>query len=141
MEATATANYLGTGNRKVALVLALIRGKRVEEALGTLRFVPNAGAALVEKALRSALANAASRNANVNLEEVRVLRCWANKGPLQRNAKRFIPRAMGRASAIHKRTCHLTIVVGDSSADSLKVSAAVSAGSGASMARVRKEKR
>lgn len=145
MEATATARFLGTGNRKVALVLALVRGKRVEEALGILRFTPNAGAALIEKALRSALANAASRNANLNLEEVRVLRCWANQGPLQRNAKRFIPRAMGRASAIHKKTCHLTIVVGDTVAGSVQTNkagrsvAAASAGSGQS--RARKEKK
>jgi large subunit ribosomal protein L22 len=113
MEATATARFLGTSNRKVGIVLDLIRGKKVEEALGTLRFTPKASAALVEKTLRSALANAASREAGLNLEKVRVQKCFANQGPLKRNAKRFIPRAMGRASAIHKRTCHLTIVVGD----------------------------
>jgi large subunit ribosomal protein L22 len=114
MEAQATARYLGTGHRKVKAVLDLIRGKQVEEALGALRFIPRAASSMVEKALRSALANASNREAGLNLDKVRVLRCFANQGPLQRNAKRFIPRAMGRASAIHKRTCHLTIVVGDS---------------------------
>ena len=112
MEASATAKYLATGHRKVAAILPLIRGKKVEEALGTLRFTTRAAAAMVEKALRSALANASAKQAGLDVAELRVLRAVANQGPLRRNAKRFIPRAMGRASGIHRRSCHLTVVVG-----------------------------
>jgi large subunit ribosomal protein L22 len=113
MQSTATAKYLRTGNRKVGIVLALIRGKKVEEALQILRFCPRDAAEMVEKALRSAIANANQGESKLNLDMARVTHCNANYGGLVRNAKRFIPRAMGRASAIHKRMCHLTIVVDD----------------------------
>jgi large subunit ribosomal protein L22 len=113
MEATATVRYLKTGNRKVEIVLDLIRGKRVEEAISILRFSERATAKPVEKLLRSAMANAAQKNTNLDLDVVRVSRCWANIGPVQRNARRFVPRAMGRASKIAKKTCHVTIVLAD----------------------------
>jgi large subunit ribosomal protein L22 len=113
MQASATARYLKTGNRKVEIVLDLVRGKRVEEALRVLRFTPKASAKMVEKLLRSAMANAVQKNPNLDLEKVKVARCWANVGPIQRNARRFVPRAMGRASKIAKKTCHLTIVLDD----------------------------
>jgi large subunit ribosomal protein L22 len=113
MKATATAKYLRTGNRKVGIVLELIRGKRVEEALNTLRFCGVDSAKMVDKALRSAIANANQGEARLNLDSARVVECRANYGGTVRFAKRFIPRAMGRASAIHKRMCHLTIVVDD----------------------------
>jgi large subunit ribosomal protein L22 len=113
MQAKATARYLSTGNRKVGIVLELIRGKRVEEALQILRFTQKRTALMVEKVLRSALSNAHQKDAALQVEKMKVLSCTADQGPLRRNAKRFIPRAMGRASKIHKRSCHLTVVVGD----------------------------
>lgn len=113
MEATATVRYLKTGNRKVEIVLDLIRGKKVEEALSILRFTRKATAKPVEKLLRSAMANAAQKNPNLELEQVKVSRCWANVGPVRQNARRFVPRAMGRASKIAKKTCHVTIVLAD----------------------------
>jgi large subunit ribosomal protein L22 len=100
----------------VGAVLGLIRGKKVEEALQILRFCPRSAADMVEKALRSAIANASQGEARLDLERARVASCVANYGGIVRNAKRFIPRAMGRASAIHKRMCHLTIVVDDAAA-------------------------
>lgn len=113
MRATATAKYLRTGNRKVGIVLELIRGKKVEEALQVLRFCPVDSAQMVDKALRSAIANANQGESRLNVEAARVVECRANYGGTVRFAKRFMPRAMGRASAIRKRMCHLTIIVDD----------------------------
>ncbi len=113
MQATATARYLRTGDRKVGIVLQLIRGKKVEEALQILRFQPRRASAMVEKALKSAIANASQGETRLNLELARVIHCTANQGGVMRNAKRFMPRAMGRAAQMRKRTAHLTIVVSD----------------------------
>lgn len=113
MQSTATARYLRTGNRKVGILLDLIRGKKVEQALQILRFSERRAAALIEKALRSAIANGSQGEAKLDLDRATVVRCVANSGGIVPNAKRFMPRAMGRASGIHKRTTHLTIVVDD----------------------------
>lgn len=113
MQAQATARYLRTGDRKVGAVLKLIRGKRVEEALNVLRFTERRAAEMVEKALRSAIANGSQGDAKLDLERARVVSCIANQGGVVRNAKRFIPRAMGRASGIRKKQTHLTIVLSD----------------------------
>jgi large subunit ribosomal protein L22 len=123
MRSKAIARYLRTGNRKVGIVLDLIRGKKVEEALQVLRFCPVDSAKMVDKALRSAIANANQGDARLNVDIARVVEARANFGGMVRNAKRFMPRAMGRASAIHKRMCHLTIVVDDASKDSKAVAA------------------
>jgi large subunit ribosomal protein L22 len=113
MQAQATARYLRTGDRKVGVVLRLIRGKKVEEALSILRFTERRAAGLVEKALKSAIANGAQGEAKLDLGKARIVSCVANQGGVMRNAKRFMPRAMGRASGIRKRTTHLTIVLSD----------------------------
>jgi large subunit ribosomal protein L22 len=113
MEATATARYLRTSNRKIGIVLKLIRGKKVEEALGILRFTERRAAEMVEKALKSAIANGTQGDAKLDLGKARIVKCIANQGGMVRNAKRFMPRAMGRASGIHKKNAHLTIVLSD----------------------------
>lgn len=113
MQATAKTKFLRSAPRKVQLVLDLIRGKKVEEALQTLRFCERSASDLIEKTLRSAIANASQGEHRLEVENARVIFCTANHGPIMRNAKRFQPRAMGRASAIRKRTTHLTIVVSD----------------------------
>jgi large subunit ribosomal protein L22 len=110
MQAQATARYLRTGDRKVGVVLRLIRGKK---ALSILRFTERRAAGLVEKALKSAIANGAQGEAKLDLGKARIVSCVANQGGVMRNAKRFMPRAMGRASGIRKRTTHLTIVLSD----------------------------
>jgi large subunit ribosomal protein L22 len=113
MQAQATARYLRTGDRKVGAVLKLIRGKKVEEALNTLRFTERRAAEMVEKALRSAIANGNQGEAKLDMAKARIVSCVANQGGVMRNAKRFIPRAMGRASGIRKKQTHLTIVLSD----------------------------
>ncbi len=109
MEVKATAKTLRIPPRKARLVIDLIRGKSVEEATAILKFTPNHAAAAVTKVLKSATANAVNNN-NLNEEKLYVKACYANEGVV---LKRFMPRAKGSASAIHKRTSHITVVVAE----------------------------
>jgi len=96
--------------RKARLVLDQIRGKSVGEALSTLRYTPRAAARIVEKVLRSAIANAEHNHQVRNLDDLRVVLAVADGGP---SMKRVQPRAMGRAFFIKHRSSHLTIGVSD----------------------------
>ena len=96
--------------RKARLVLDQIRGKPVSEALATLRFTPRAAARLIEKVLRSAVANAENNHQVRNLDDLRIVGATADGGP---SMKRVSPRAMGRAFFTKHRTSHLTIAVSD----------------------------
>ncbi len=109
MEARAVARYVRIAPRKVRLVVDAIRGERVESALNILRNLPQRAAPVVEKVLMSAVANAEQQEVS-DVEKLTVKEAVANGGPM---LKRFIPRAMGRATPIHKRTSHITIVVSD----------------------------
>ncbi|MEG2707709.1 MAG: 50S ribosomal protein L22, partial [Vagococcus sp.] len=95
--------------RKARLVIDLIRGKDVEEAAAILKFTPNEAATAIGKVLNSAVANAVNNN-DLDEEKLYVKACYANEGV---TLKRFMPRAKGNASAIHKRTSHITIVVAE----------------------------
>jgi len=107
MEVKATAKTLRIPPRKARLVLDLIRGKDVEEAAAILKFTPNAAAVSIAKVLKSAVSNAVNNN-EMNEDKLYVKACYANEGITM---KRFMPRAKGSASAIHKRTSHITVVV------------------------------
>ncbi|BCV24282.1 MAG TPA: 50S ribosomal protein L22 [Firmicutes bacterium] len=109
MEAKAVARYVRISPSKVRIVLDLIRGKSAAEALGILRFTPKRGSRLVEKVLRSAIANA-QNNLDLNPADLLVLRAYADEGP---TLKRYHPRRMGQAFPILKRTSHITVVVGE----------------------------
>ena len=109
MEAKAVARTIRIAPRKVRLVLDLIRGKEVAEAIAILKLTNKASSPVVEKLLMSALANA-EHNYDMNIDSLVVKEAYANEGP---TLKRFRPRAQGRASAINKRTSHITIVVAD----------------------------
>jgi large subunit ribosomal protein L22 len=110
MITTATARFVRVSARKARLVLDQIRGKPVGDALATLEFTPRAAARVVEKVLRSAVANAEHNHQVRNLDDLRVVRAVADGGP---SLKRVQPRAMGRAFFIKHRTSHLTIAVSD----------------------------
>ncbi|TDM12848.1 50S ribosomal protein L22 [Macrococcus lamae] len=112
MEAKAVARTIRIAPRKVRLVLDLIRGKEVGEAIAILKLTNKASSPVVEKLLMSALANA-EHNYDMNVDTLVVKEAYANEGP---TLKRFRPRAQGRASAINKRTSHITIVVADKEA-------------------------
>ena len=107
MEVKATAKTLRIPPRKARIVIDLIRGKDVAESAAILKFTPNAAADAIAKVLKSAVANAVNNN-EMNEEKLYVKACYANEGI---TLKRFMPRAKGSASAIHKRTSHITIVV------------------------------
>jgi large subunit ribosomal protein L22 len=110
MITSARARFVRVSARKARLVLDQIRGKSVGEALATLQFTPRAAARLIEKVLRSAVANAEHNHQVRNLDDLRVVRAVADGGP---SMKRVQPRAMGRAFFIKHRTSHLTIAVSD----------------------------
>jgi large subunit ribosomal protein L22 len=107
MITSARARFVRVSARKARLVLDQIRGKSVGDALATLEFTPRAAARLIEKVLRSAVANAEA-NHSMTGDELVVKECFADEGP---TLKRFQPRARGRASKIMKRTSHITILL------------------------------
>ncbi|MGQ9623468.1 MAG: 50S ribosomal protein L22 [Candidatus Caldatribacteriaceae bacterium] len=109
MEAKATAKYLRISPRKARQVVNLIRGKKAQEALVLLRFIPKKAARLVYKVLQSAIANA-ENNWNMDVEKLIVSRAYVDHGPTW---KRVHPRAFGRAYLIRKRTSHITVVVSE----------------------------
>jgi large subunit ribosomal protein L22 len=110
MITSARARFVRVSARKARLVLDQIRGKSVGDALATLEYTPRAAARLVEKVLRSAVANAEHNHQVRNLDDLRVVQAIADGGP---SMKRVQPRAMGRAFFIRHRTSHLTIGVSD----------------------------
>ena len=109
MEAKAHARSIRIAPRKVQLVVDLIRGKQVGEAIAILRHTPKAASPVVEKLLNSAIANA-EHNYSLDVNKLVVSQVFVNQGPTM---KRFRPRAMGRASRINKRTSHITLVVAE----------------------------
>ena len=107
METRATSRFVRLTAQKARLVVALIRGKKVEAAMSILEFTPKRGAKTVLKTLKSAVANA-EHTQNVDVDELYVKRAFVDEGP---TAKRFLPRAHGRATKIFKRTSHITVIV------------------------------
>ena len=115
LESRARAKYIRTSPQKAKLVLDLIRGKKASEALSILRFTKKAVAREIEKALRSAIANAvyvADKNQKRRLDEddLYVSACYADRGP---SLKRVRPAPMGRAYQVLKRSAHLTVCVAE----------------------------
>ena len=103
----AIAKYIRISPRKVKIVIDLIRGKQVDQALAILMYTPKAAAPVVLKLLNSAIANA-ENNLQLNRDSLYVAETYANQGP---KLKRYWPRSHGRADQILKRTCHITIVL------------------------------
>ncbi len=110
MEVKAINRYVGSSPRKMRLVVDLIRGKGVEEALSMLHFVPKHAAKTVEKVLRSAISNYQNReeSGRVDTSTLYVKSVFVDGGP---TAKRILPAPMGRAFRMRKRSNHLTVVV------------------------------
>jgi large subunit ribosomal protein L22 len=109
--AQATAKYVRTSAQKAGLVLDLIRGSEVNQALAALRFSKKKIARDIEKVLRSAIANAQQKPGfSGDVERLYVTACFADQGPSQ---KRIRPAPMGRAFRVVKRTAHLTVSVAE----------------------------
>jgi large subunit ribosomal protein L22 len=111
MEVRAVTKYVRISPRKVHEIVDAVKGKRVELALNTLKFMPLKAAAIVEKTLRSALANA-DQKADVDVDTLVVRNVTADVGP---TLKRFRARARGRGTRILKRTSHITVILAEES--------------------------
>ena len=110
MEAVAKARYIRGSARKMRQVMNLVRGKNVEEALNILRFTHKKSALVLEKVVRSAVANVINVYGDKvhDPNELTIVEVMCNEGSMM---KRIQPRAMGRAYRIRKRTCHLMVRV------------------------------
>ena len=108
-EARAQLKFARISARKVKIVADLVRGKKVDEALAIMKFTPKASSPILEKLLKSAIANAENNN-GMKVDDLYVEECYANKGPTM---KRIHPRAQGRAYRIEKRMSHITIVLNE----------------------------
>jgi large subunit ribosomal protein L22 len=107
MEARAVSRHLRIAPRKIRLVADVVRGKPVGEALSILQLMPKKGARLVSKTLKSVVANAENTQ-SVDVDRLYIKRIAVDGGA---TARRFLPRAHGRATVLRKRTSHLTVVV------------------------------
>lgn len=109
MEARAVAKYVRLSTRKTRLVIDVIRGKNVNDALRIVRLSHKKAARPILKTLESAIANA-ENNFDIDVDELYVVKATADMG---RSLRRLRPRAYGRADIIRRPTSHITIVVGD----------------------------
>ena len=109
MEAKAILKYARITPRKARRVVDLIRDKNAGDALVFLKFMPYRGARFVEKLLKSAMANAEQKKA-VNPDEMKIAKVFVDQGPVM---KRMLPRAMGRANVIRKRSSHITLILSE----------------------------
>ena len=109
MEVRAVAKHIRIAPRKMRLVVDLIRGKKVGEAIAILKHTPKAGSPVVEKVLKSAMANA-ENNFDLEVENLYISKIFVDEGT---TLKRFHPRAQGRAYSIMKRTSHVTVYVSE----------------------------
>ena len=107
MEARAILRFIRVSPRRVRLVVDQIRGKEVEKAIDILKFTPKRSAAIVAKVLKSAIANAENTQ-SVDVDRLYVKRALVDEGGMW---KRFMPRAMGRATRVRKRLSHITVVI------------------------------
>ena len=108
-EVKATAKYIRIAPRKVRIVMNLVRGKSVADALAILKFTPKVGADAVEKVLRSAVANA-ENNFDMDVDRLFISSAFVDQGP---TLKRIHPRSRGQAFKILKHTSHVTVAVNE----------------------------
>jgi len=109
VEVRAVEKHIRMSPQKVRLVLDVVRGKPVNEALAVLKFLPHRAAGPVAKAVKSAAANA-ENNFNMDPDDLVITRAVADEG---RTLKRWRPRARGRVNQILKRSSHITVVVAE----------------------------
>jgi large subunit ribosomal protein L22 len=112
MQAHAISRFTRVTPRKARQVVELIRRKPVGEALSILAFTKKRAAGVLSKIVKAAVSNA-GRSGRVDVDKWSIESIQVDGGPMMRNTRRFIPRAMGRASAVHHRTSHIKVVVSD----------------------------
>ena len=111
MEVRSVARYVRVSPQKIRMLTAAVKGKPVEAGLAMLRFMPQKAAGLVEKTIRSAVANA-DQNPDVDVDALVIRNITADQGP---TLKRFRARARGRGSRILKKTAHITVTLAEGS--------------------------
>ena len=111
MEVRAVSKYVRISPQKVRKLIAAIKGKPVEAALDILKFMPQKGSNILEKIIRSAIANA-DQHPDIDVDSLIVHNIFADQGP---TLKRFRARARGRGTRILKRTAHITVILTDES--------------------------
>lgn len=109
MEATAKLSFARLSPQKARLVVDMVRGKRVQEALNILKFSPQKSAEIVSKLVRSAVANAEQKGVG-DVDRLFVKTIFVDQGPVLR---RFMPKGRGSASRIRKPTSHITVVLAE----------------------------
>lgn len=109
MESSAKLSFARLSPRKTRLVVDMVRGKGIQNALNTLRFSPQPSAKLVSKLISSAVANAEQKGV-ADVDRLYVKSIYVDGGTV---LKRFLPRAMGRASKIRKPTSHICVVLAE----------------------------
>jgi large subunit ribosomal protein L22 len=112
MEFKAVSKFVRISPRKVRMIVDAVKGKPVETGLDILKFMPQKAAGIVEKTVRSAVANA-DMVSEIDVDKLIIRNIIADEGPTM---KRFRPRARGRATRIFKRTSHITVILAEKSA-------------------------
>ncbi len=109
MEVVAVAKNTGISPRKVRLLVDMVRGKKVEEALDLLKFVPTPNARVVARVIKSAAANA-EHGFQMSIPDLKIVQIFADQA---RTLKRFRARSRGRVSPVLKRSSHITVIVAE----------------------------
>jgi len=107
VESKAILKHARMSPRKIRRVANLIKGKKAGDAIINLGFLPHRGGKVLVKVLKSAMANAEQKKV-ADPDSMKVSRIFVNQGPTM---KRMMPRAMGRADIIKKRTSHITLIL------------------------------
>ena len=110
MISKATSKFIRMSPQKARLVIDLIRGKDVNEALMTLKFTNKKATGEIEKVVKSAVANATQKSENIDVDDLFIETAFINEGP---RLKRIRPAPMGRAYRYQRRTAHITIELGE----------------------------
>jgi large subunit ribosomal protein L22 len=110
MISKATSKFIKMSPQKARLVIDMIRGKDVSEALMTLKFTNKRATGEIEKVVKSAVANATQKSENIDVDDLFIETAFINEGP---RMKRVRPAPMGRAYRIQRRTAHITIELGE----------------------------
>ncbi len=111
MEVKAVSKYIRVSPQKVRILIGAVKGKPVGAGLNALKFMPQKAAKILEKTVRSAVANA-DQNPDIDVDALIIRNITADQGP---TLKRFRARARGRGSRILKRTTHITVILADKS--------------------------
>ena len=109
MEVRAVLRYVRISPQKVRMLISAVKGKPVEEGLDILKFMPQKAAYIIEKVVRSAVANA-DQSPDIDVDALVIRNILADQGPV---LKRFRARARGRGTRILKRTAHITVILAE----------------------------